>query len=809
MTEFGILGPLVVRRDSAELEIRGPRQRALLALLLVHANQTLAADRIAELLWRGEPPRTAANTLQAHIVRLRRALHLAGDGPRDGPLRTLPAGYVLDVDPDGYDVARFESRVTEARRAASLEHHAVACEMLRQALELWRGPALVEFASECFAQVEATRLDELWIDVRQEYAGASLACGRVSEAVTMLQPIVREYPLREQAVGHLMVALYRARRQRDALETYRTLRLALRDQLGVDPSPELQRLEQSILDHAPDLELVAIGNPRRATALPAPAIPPAGGPPFVGRTEELAWLGNQWYQACRGVPRLAVLRGEPGIGKTRLASEFAERCHRGGTRVLWARCTEQVTRPFEPFAHALSPAIGEVSGATSLWELVELSDAMRLRNDPEAARHDLFDAAACALARIADDAPVLLVFDDLQFADRSTLALLAQFLRTAPPACVLVLATVRTTELGDADPLVHVVEALTREGFGASHELRGLDGGDVSRLIANIVIEPTSTAFDAAVQARTEGNPFFVTELLRHLDETERRDTEALDVLDLPLRVVTLIEGRVARLRTAARTSIEIAAVVGTEFDPDVVADVMGCDRAALRALLEEVGAAAVVRPADESGRTFAFTHGLVRQALYDSIAATRRAQLHESVGEAMARRLDRGDADQLAQCAHHFAGANSSEGTRKSIAFGLRAGNAALEDLAYEEAYSHFDAALRLLDRRDDPDDIGTRADLMFARARALYASGERARAKHDFEQVAAVYRRMRDPGRLTRLALGISGSSMRHLWSDYGTVSDWLVELVARSPRFHRGRRDAGAGSAARATCRRALLQ
>jgi DNA-binding SARP family transcriptional activator len=151
VTEFGILGPLVVRRDSAELEIRGPRQRALLALLLVHANPT------------------------------------------------LPAGYVLDVDPDGYDVARLESLVTEARRAASLEHHTVACEMLRQALELWRGPALVEFASEPFAQVEATRLDELWVDVRQEYAGASLACGRVSDAVTMLRPIVREHPLREQA----------------------------------------------------------------------------------------------------------------------------------------------------------------------------------------------------------------------------------------------------------------------------------------------------------------------------------------------------------------------------------------------------------------------------------------------------------------------------------------------------------------------------------------------------------------------------------------------------------------------------------
>jgi DNA-binding SARP family transcriptional activator/tetratricopeptide (TPR) repeat protein len=786
VTEFRILGPLVVRRDSAELEVRGPRQRALLALLLVHANEVLAADRIAELLWRGNPPRTATNTLQTHVVRLRRALRIDDADARDGPLRTLPAGYVLDVDPDGYDVTRFESLLGEARRAASLERHTAARGMLGQALNLWRGPAFVEFAAEPFAQVEATRLHELWIDARQEYAVASLACGRIAEAVTILQPIVREHPLREQPVGHLMVALYRARRQRDALDAYRTLRLALRDQLGVDPSPELQRLEQSILDHAPDLELVAIGRSRQASALPVPAIAVAAGPPFVGRTEELAWLGNQWYQACRGIPRLAVLCGETGIGKTRVAAEFAERCHRGGTRVLWARCTEQAMRPFEPFAHALSPAIGEVSAATSLWELVEPPDAMTLRNDPEAARHDVFKAAVAMLERVAEDAPVLLVFDDMQWADRSTLALLALFLRTAPTACVLVLATVGTTELGEADTFVQTVEALTHEGFAASHELRGLAPGSVSSLIANIATSPPSAAFDAAVQARAQGNPFFVTELLRHLDEATGRDAsrpgvlDDLDDLDLPLSVITLIERRVARLRPAARTTLEIAAVAGTEFDPDVVADAMGSDRATLRALLEEVGAAAVAQPVDDTGRVYAFSHGLVRQALYDGIATMRRAHLHESIGEALSLRFDRGDTQHLAHLAHHFALANSSEATRKSISFGIRAGDAALEALAYEEAYAHFDAALGLLDRSDGTDDVGTRADLVFARARALYASGERARAKHDFEQVAEVYRRMQEPGRLTKLALGISGSSMRHLWSDYGTVSDWLVQLV-----------------------------
>ena len=175
LTEFGILGTLTVARESEPIDVRGPRQRALLALLLLHANQLVTADRIVDLLWQGDPPRTAANTLQTHIVRLRKALGARRAGDEHGPLRTIPVGYVLEVGTDTLDSERFERLLGEARRAVTLERHAVAREMLRNALALWRGPALVEFASEPFAQIDAIRLDELRIDAQQEFAAAALA----------------------------------------------------------------------------------------------------------------------------------------------------------------------------------------------------------------------------------------------------------------------------------------------------------------------------------------------------------------------------------------------------------------------------------------------------------------------------------------------------------------------------------------------------------------------------------------------------------------------------------------------------------
>jgi len=777
LTEFGILGTLAVARGSRPLEIRGPRQRGLLALLLLHANQLVTSDRIIDLLWQGDPPRTAANTLQTHIVRLRKALGESGSGAdTTSPLQTALTGYVLEIDLDALDSHRFERLLGEARRSVTLERHAVAYQMLKNALVLWRGPALVEFASEPFAQIDAIRLDELRIDAQQELAAAALACGRIAEAISILQPLVGANPLREQPVGHLMVGLYQAGRQSDALNAYKTLRFSLREQLGLNPSHELQRLEQLILEQAPNLELVALGATRRRHSLPSSAL--VATPRFVGRSEELAWLGVQWHAACGGVPLLAVVQGEPGIGKTRIAAEFAERCHRGGTTVLWGRCIEEARVPFEALAAALGPLVGTATAATPLSHLFGVPEEPATGNDPDLERQRMFQLVSDLLERTAADAPVLLVIDDMQWVDRSTLALLSHFLRAALPVCVLILATVRTTELASADSLVETVRELRRDGRAAEFDLAGLGNADVESLIFDLLPGVAHDHFGALVQARTAGNPLFVTALLRELDEMGDVFGEQLDELDLPDTVRDVIDLRVAQLDNAARSVLEVASVIGVEFDKQLLQDVTALPSATFAQLLDEIDTAGIAHPRD--GFQYVFSHSLMRDVIYRGIGPARRSLLHQQLGEALELVQDDKRRDLPAKLARHFAAVGSVDATKKAITYAKCAGEYALASLAYEDAYSYFEMAIDIIDQDRVEIDVLTRADVQFAGARALFAAGERARAKGDFEVVASIYRQHNDPYRLAELALGISGTSMRHLWTEYGTVSDWLIDLV-----------------------------
>jgi DNA-binding SARP family transcriptional activator/ABC-type transporter Mla MlaB component len=775
-----------VSHDAEPLEIHGPRQRALLALLLLHANQVVSGDVIVDLLWGGEPPRTATNTLQTHVVRLRQALGRAGhDRDVHSPLRTISSGYVLDVEPDALDADRFETLLTEARGAVALERHAVAYELLRHALSLWRGPALMEFASDPFARVDAVRLDELRIDAQQELAVASLACGRLAEAITTLQLLVGANPLREQPVGHLMVALYRAGRQSDALKAYRQLRLALREELGLDPSPGLQRLEQSILEQAPNLELVSLGAARRTHVLPAAAL--VASPRFVGRVDELAWLGVQWHAACQGSPRLAVIEGEPGIGKTRVAAEFAERCYRGGTTVLWGRCIEEAGVPFDALAAALGPLVGTIGATTPLWHLFGVLDEPALRAAPEVERHRMFQLVSELLERAAADAPVLLVLDDMQWVDRSTLALLAHFLRAAPPVCVLILATLRSTEMSAADAVLSTVDELARDDRARRRVVGGLGAAEVDSLIASMVQPRAPETLAALIQARTGGNPFFVTALLSQLGDAGDIDLGQLDHLDLPATVRGVVDRRVDQLQPTARQLLEVAAVVGVEFDARLVGELTELPPPSFAEILDEIDAAGIAHPGE--GSMYAFSHALIRDVIYQGVGPARRALVHRDVGNLLEAQPSTGSRDRPAQLARHFASSALADVAGKAITYATRAGEEALASFAYEDAASHFEMALDLIDGGIVEVDGPERADVQFARARAAFASGDRARAKADFEAVATVYRQLADSDRLTQLALAISGTSMRHLWAEYGTVSDWLIELLREALAFGEG--------------------
>jgi len=246
--EFRLLGPLEVWREGRPLRLRGERQRALLALLLLHANEVVPRERLMEELFGDDASTTSANALQVGISRLRGQLADGGASNGDGGLVvTRPPGYVLRIDPEQLDVTRFERLLSKGRTALAEGDAVSAAATLREALALWRGPALADLAPLEFAQAEIRRLEGLRLGAVMEKVDADLALGRAAEVIPELEPLVEANPLQERLRGQLMLALYRGGRQAEALAVYRQTRESLNDELGLEPSKALQELERSIL----------------------------------------------------------------------------------------------------------------------------------------------------------------------------------------------------------------------------------------------------------------------------------------------------------------------------------------------------------------------------------------------------------------------------------------------------------------------------------------------------------------------------------------------------------------------------------
>jgi DNA-binding SARP family transcriptional activator len=288
--EFHILGPLEALDEGRSVALGGSKQRALLAVLLLHANETLSADRLIDDLWGERPPATAGKTLQVHVSRLRRAL-AAGNGS-NGMVVTRERGYELQLDPERLDLYRFERLVADGRRALAEEGPERAVCKLEEALSLWRGRPLGELVCEPFAQREIARLDEFRVDALERLIEAKLELGRHDEVVGQLETLIGEHPYREPLRAQLMLALYRSDRQADALQAYQDARRKLVEELGIEPGERLRELERKILEQSPEL---APPKPQGRGTRGAPR-PPAASPRSASGTSRWLWLtlrGNQ------------------------------------------------------------------------------------------------------------------------------------------------------------------------------------------------------------------------------------------------------------------------------------------------------------------------------------------------------------------------------------------------------------------------------------------------------------------------------------------------------------------------------------
>ena len=737
--ELRILGTLEVVDGGRSAGFARRKPRALLAALVINANQVVSADRLIDALWGECPPSSAPNTLQGYVSQVRQAFASLGSHRDDAPLiRTQAPGYVLVVDPEHIDARRFERLAAEARQAMAAFDPDEASRLFHEALSLWRGPALAEFVDEDFAFLEAARLGELRLAAIEDRADAELALGHHVDLVAELQRLVAEHPLRERLWGQLMLALYRAGRQADALRAFQTARRLLADELGIDPGPALRKIEADLLAQAPALNWapspggnhqVKAGDPPGRSSRPGVAHEQLGFPRpltmgasvgYVGRKQLLAYLADISGQALGGAFRAVFLTGEPGVGKTRTVAEVARVAHAQGAIVLYGRCDEDLAVPYQPFVEALgwytthtsAPQLGRhPAELTRLQPLLPSRVAdlgSPVSSDPRSEEYLLFEATGSWLFELARAQPVVLVLDDLHWAPKPVVLLLRHLLRAATADAesipMLVLGTYRDTEVGRDHPLTDLFAERHRLTALDRLTVTGLSPGEVEEFVSRAVelkLDTATTSLARNLHTQTAGNPFFLHEVLRHLTETcGGGGTEQQGVpvdagrLHVPERVRDVVGGRIRRLSDPARRLLALGAMVGAEFDVELLGTVSGLTEDELVEALDEARKAQLI---DETGADrYRFAHALVRATLVEELSATRRRRLHRRIGEA----IEKLRSDDVVALTYHFMEAGPDDcDTSRAVRYGLAAAGQALQARALGDAEARFRDVLTLLD--------------------------------------------------------------------------------------------------------------
>src|SRR5918996_4726667 len=779
--EFRILGPLEVVGGSRRLELGGPKQRAVLAALVLESNRVVPLYRLLDQLWGEEPPPRATATLQAYVSNLRRILE-----PERRPrtpatiLVTQAPGYLLRIDPDRVDFLVFEALATKGRRLLADGKPHAAREVFTQSLALWRGPALADLVDERFSQTTATRLEDERLDVFEGRIDAELALGQHAAIIPELERQVTEHPYRERFWYLLLLSLYRAGRQADALNSFHRVRALFSEELGIDPSAALRTLEEEILQHSPTLDwkppAVEVAAAEAPTTEPSelPTIPSSGEsdldhPPLVGRDLQLARIESMADEVVQGRGRLLLLSGEPGIGKTRLAEEFAAKiASTNGAKVVWGRCYEGEGAPaFWPWIQAfraladLSEGVGVASLSSEVGRLLgdesrggkELEDLAR--QDPAAARARLYDSASRLLIQFAAIQPIVIVVDDLQWADVPSLELLQFLAPQMTGTRILVVGIHRDVDLSVADPLAQALGALARESVVRRMSLPGLSKEEVADLFSEASDAAIGSTIVETVHRRTEGNPFYVWELIRLIDSEGRLQTPESLAYAIPAGVRDVVRRRVTRLPERTVTVLTSAAVIGREFDFLLLERVSGLPE---ESVLDDIEAALMTGMiADVEGRIgrYRFAHDLVREALSAELSGIRRVRLHARVATVLEALHGAENPDHILELAGHmWEGRVHLDPARVAAAL-TRGSDGAFAQLDYDHARVQLERSIEIM--------------------RAVNETSEPSQPEFD----ARVQLELDAQSRLVWILLMTHGYGTRELW----TAADRVRELAAHA--------------------------
>ncbi|MEA2221877.1 MAG: hypothetical protein QOH83_253, partial [Solirubrobacteraceae bacterium] len=757
----------------------GRQGRALFAFLVVNRHRSVSRGELIDVLWPGDPPEAPEAGLSTVLARMRRAV---GDGVVEGrgELR-----IVLDADTE-VDIELAASAAEAGERALADGDPHAARASAEAGLAVIERPLLPGIDGEWVDSLrgEIAALEPGLLEV---LARAALGVGdgeHLAIAERVARTLAERHPFRES--GHALLIEVHGRRGNAAEATlaYDRLRVLLREELGTVPSSAVSALHDELLRNGrlSGTEAPATSTPARAAPAPPAAaveplpLPVIGGTPattlFVGREEHLQRLQVAWREASMSRRRLALLVGEAGVGKTRLAAQFAAEVHGGGAAVLYGRCEEEPLRSYQPFIEALRHELrhrgwsGDAGAARDLEELARiLPEARPAANgagaparvqDPETERYRLFEAVANLLRRASERAPLLLVIDDLHWADKPTLLLLRHLLRHSDPARLMVLGLVRDVEVGDDHPLAELISDLRRERRLDRITLDGLSQGEADALVAARLAAQPSAGFVRGLREQTEGNPFFMEESLRALVEAHvlesgaEAQADALASIGVPESVADVILGRLSRVSDLARDTLTIGATIGREFDFDVVPALVDAPGDQVIEALEEAMASGLIGEVAESVDRFAFCHALARDAIYGRLSRTRRLRVHLRVATA----LETAGAS-AGELARHFFAAREIGAAARAVRYAVLAGEEAAESLAYEESVEHYRRALEAV--TDDPEaDEAGRCDILLALGRVQWRAGDAA-ARRTYLEAAASARERGDAKQLGRAALGL----------------------------------------------------
>ena len=745
MLRVRVFGGLALESDGTALDPPASRRaRELLGWLALHPGRHARAA-LAARFWPDVLDASARASLRTTLHELRRAL-----GDESGCL-------VADRDVVALEAAWVDALEVDALLAAGRAEDALALrdgDLLAGLEDDW-----VLAARDEFRERLAARLGAL--------ADAADAAGDGAAAVRLSREQVALDPLSEERTRALVRRLAAAGERAAALGAYERLRDRLRADLGIAPSAETRALAEAVRAGGEEAAApgaaggdggggatagapAAVGPVVRAPAPPAvPSIVRrAGTGAFVGRDAPLARLEDELARARDGERRLVLVGGEPGIGKTRLMAELCARAHTDGATVRFGRCFEEAIAPYQPFVEALgdawphdAPVAGDAAGGAR-WRLFESVDGL-----------------------LHGGAPAVLALDDLHWADKGSLLLLAHLVRTERPAALLVVATYRESELSRTHPLAATLGDLRREGRYERVALGGLEPGDVATLVGEWLGDDGSDDLATTLHDETAGNPFFLEEVVRHL-------REAGAGAGIPESVREVLGRRLSRLGDGANRALQAAAVAGRDFDLALLERLEALAGADVLDALEEAAAAQLVR--EDPGRPgrYGFAHPLVRETVYEELSLTRRVRLHGAIADAI-EAVHGGDDAWLTDLATHRLAAAAGGDPTPAVEVALRAGRHCMARLAYEDAAATAGAALEALDPAADASAL--RTDVLLLRGDALLRSGDEAAAREAFAAAADVARAAGDADRLARAALGASGLGVTII-----AVDEWVVALL-----------------------------